>query len=172
MVLRARRQKEDNGIQVAPKAVMQTSLRSQMQIIESSRIHPFEWPDQDFVSGGTSAIGGQTIRHPFLVSPLENGSYLLLEEPELYRHLTQAGLDHVDGHRTVGLVISPYTKRNKVVSTNYTQINIGDYCYGDKKMPCQLQRSKKNHWTVCTADNGNRGRLVCVKPHAHCNRKG
>ena len=36
----------------------------------------------------------------------------------------QAGLDHVDGHRTVGLVISPYTKRNKVVSTNYTQINM------------------------------------------------
>ncbi len=36
----------------------------------------------------------------------------------------QAGLDHVDGHRTVGLVISPYTKRGKVISTNYTQINM------------------------------------------------
>lgn len=36
----------------------------------------------------------------------------------------QAGLDHVDGHRTVGFVISPYTKRHKVVSTNYTQINM------------------------------------------------
>jgi hypothetical protein len=36
----------------------------------------------------------------------------------------QAGLDHVDGHRTVGLIISPYTKRHKVVSTNYTQINM------------------------------------------------
>lgn len=36
----------------------------------------------------------------------------------------QAGLDHVDGHRTVGLVISPYTKRHQVVSTNYTQINM------------------------------------------------
>ncbi|MEE9432299.1 MAG: bifunctional YncE family protein/alkaline phosphatase family protein [Melioribacteraceae bacterium] len=36
----------------------------------------------------------------------------------------QAGLDHVDGHRTVGLVISPYTKRQKVVSTNYSQINM------------------------------------------------
>jgi YVTN family beta-propeller protein len=36
----------------------------------------------------------------------------------------QAGLDHVDGHRTVGLVVSPYTKRNKVISTNYTQINM------------------------------------------------
>jgi YVTN family beta-propeller protein len=36
----------------------------------------------------------------------------------------QAGLDHVDGHRTVGLVVSPYTKRGEVVSTNYTQINM------------------------------------------------
>jgi len=36
----------------------------------------------------------------------------------------QAGLDHIDGHRTVGLVISPYTKRNEVVSTYYSQINM------------------------------------------------
>ncbi|MCD6354388.1 MAG: bifunctional YncE family protein/alkaline phosphatase family protein [Prolixibacteraceae bacterium] len=36
----------------------------------------------------------------------------------------QAGLDHVDGHRTVGLVISPYTKRSKVISTYYSQINM------------------------------------------------
>ena len=36
----------------------------------------------------------------------------------------QAGLDHVDGHRTVGYVISPYTKRGEVVSTYYSQINM------------------------------------------------
>jgi len=36
----------------------------------------------------------------------------------------QTGLDHVDGHRTVGMVISPYTKRNEVVSTFYSQINM------------------------------------------------
>lgn len=36
----------------------------------------------------------------------------------------QAGLDHVDGHRTVGLVISPYTKRGQVVSSYYSQINM------------------------------------------------
>jgi hypothetical protein len=33
----------------------------------------------------------------------------------------QNGFDHVDGHRTVGLVISPYTKRNAVDSTCYNQ---------------------------------------------------
>jgi YVTN family beta-propeller protein len=33
----------------------------------------------------------------------------------------QNGFDHVDGHRTVALVISPYTRRRFVDSTNYNQ---------------------------------------------------
>lgn len=33
----------------------------------------------------------------------------------------QNGFDHVDGHRTVALAISPYTKRNCVDHTNYNQ---------------------------------------------------
>jgi hypothetical protein len=37
---------------------------------------------------------------------------------------SQAGLDHVDGHRTVGLVISPYTQRSAVDSSFYTIINM------------------------------------------------
>ena len=36
----------------------------------------------------------------------------------------QDGFDHVDGHRTVGLVISPYSQRGKVISTYYSQINM------------------------------------------------
>jgi hypothetical protein len=36
----------------------------------------------------------------------------------------QDGLDHVDGHRTVGLVLSPYTRKGEVVSTYYSQINM------------------------------------------------
>jgi len=36
----------------------------------------------------------------------------------------QAGLDHVDGHRTVGLVISPYTRRGEVIRTNYNQVSM------------------------------------------------
>jgi YVTN family beta-propeller protein len=36
----------------------------------------------------------------------------------------QSGLDHVDGHRTVGLVISPYARRGAVDSTFYTAINM------------------------------------------------
>lgn len=36
----------------------------------------------------------------------------------------QNGFDHVDGHRTVALVISPYTRRKVVDSTNYNQTSM------------------------------------------------
>lgn len=36
----------------------------------------------------------------------------------------QSALDHIDGHRTVMLVASPYTKRGFVDSTMYTQISV------------------------------------------------
>jgi hypothetical protein len=36
----------------------------------------------------------------------------------------QDGFDHVDGHRSIGLVISPYTKRGAVVSRFYNQTSV------------------------------------------------
>jgi hypothetical protein len=36
----------------------------------------------------------------------------------------QNGPDHVDAHRTVGLVISPYTKRGVVDSTQYSTVSM------------------------------------------------
>ena len=36
----------------------------------------------------------------------------------------QSGLDHVDGHRTIAFVVSPYTKRHAVDSANYNQISM------------------------------------------------
>ncbi len=36
----------------------------------------------------------------------------------------QSGYDHVDGHRSICLVISPYTKRKQVVSTFYNQAGL------------------------------------------------
>jgi hypothetical protein len=36
----------------------------------------------------------------------------------------QNGPDHVDAHRTVGLVISPYTKRHSVDSTQYSTVSM------------------------------------------------
>jgi hypothetical protein len=37
---------------------------------------------------------------------------------------SQDGLDHVDGHRTVGLAISPYTRHGIVDSSFYTIVNV------------------------------------------------
>ena len=37
---------------------------------------------------------------------------------------SQSGWDHVSSYRTTGLVISPYTLRNKTVSTNYNQTSM------------------------------------------------
>jgi len=36
----------------------------------------------------------------------------------------QAGVDHVDGHRTVAFAISPYTRRHYVDHTRYTQVGM------------------------------------------------
>jgi hypothetical protein len=36
----------------------------------------------------------------------------------------QAGFDHIDGHRTVALVVSPYTPRGAIDSTNYNQTSM------------------------------------------------
>lgn len=37
---------------------------------------------------------------------------------------SQLGIDHVDGHRTVALCISPYTRRGAVVSTRYNHTSL------------------------------------------------
>src|SRR6185503_6798054 len=36
----------------------------------------------------------------------------------------QAGWDHVSGYRTTAYVISPYTKRGQVISTQYNQTSL------------------------------------------------
>jgi hypothetical protein len=36
----------------------------------------------------------------------------------------QAGWDHVSGYRTTAYVVSPYTKRGKVISNNYNQVTM------------------------------------------------
>ena len=36
----------------------------------------------------------------------------------------QNGVDHVDGHRTIGYVVSPYTKRGMVDSHYYSQLDM------------------------------------------------
>ncbi len=36
----------------------------------------------------------------------------------------QGGLDHVEGHRTVALIVSPFNKRGQIFSANFNQLNM------------------------------------------------
>jgi YVTN family beta-propeller protein len=65
----------------------------------------------------------------------------------------QNGFDHIDGHRTVALVISPYTRRGYVDSTNYNQTSMF------KTMELQLELPPLNQFdasatpmTACFTD--------------------
>ncbi len=52
-------------------------------------------------------------------SSVWNSSAIFIEEDD-----AQDGVDHVDGHRSPGYVVSPYVRQNVVDSTYYTQVNM------------------------------------------------
>ena len=52
-------------------------------------------------------------------SPLWPTSVIFIVEDD-----SQAGVDHVDGHRTVCLVASPFIRRGRVDSTQYNQLSV------------------------------------------------
>jgi hypothetical protein len=86
------------------------------------------WISSDHTGGPPTAIAMQAdndlavgrfvdiISH----SPVWSSSAIFVEEDD-----AQNGVDHVDGHRSPGYVISPYVRQNGVVdSTYYTQVNM------------------------------------------------
>ncbi|MBD2167783.1 beta-propeller fold lactonase family protein [Calothrix membranacea FACHB-236] len=52
-------------------------------------------------------------------SPLWKDTAIVIIEDDC-----QNGPDHVDSHRSIAYIISPYTKRNALISTNYTTVSI------------------------------------------------
>ena len=79
--------------------------------------HPDYPTPQAMVADNDLALGRivEKITH----SPYWKDSIIFVVEDD-----AQNGVDHVDGHRTVGFVISPYTKRKTVNSNYYTQLDI------------------------------------------------
>ncbi|MBL8221835.1 MAG: bifunctional YncE family protein/alkaline phosphatase family protein, partial [Bryobacterales bacterium] len=59
-----------------------------------------------------------------LVEAISNSKYWSKSAIFVVEDDAQNGVDHVDGHRTVALVVSPYTRRKMVDSTFYTTINM------------------------------------------------
>jgi len=67
----------------------------QIRILESDQILPFEtWSDRS--AAPTIELDDiRCIRHPFLVTTLEDSQYLLLADTDFFLSLAEAGLDHV-----------------------------------------------------------------------------
>ncbi|VAX12046.1 hypothetical protein MNBD_GAMMA24-269 [hydrothermal vent metagenome] len=52
-------------------------------------------------------------------SPYRNNTLIVVVEDD-----AQDGADHVDAHRSLAYIIGPYVKRNAVISTRYTTVNL------------------------------------------------
>lgn len=62
-----------------------------------------------------------------LVEAVSNSKKYWQDEPTaifVIEDDAQGGLDHVEGHRTTGFIISPFNRRGQIVSTNYNQLNM------------------------------------------------
>ncbi len=74
---------------------MSDSVLSQIRIVETERLLPFEWLAADTSSDERSDEESRYVRHPFPVLDLQNGSYLLLENVERYASLGTSSLNHL-----------------------------------------------------------------------------
>jgi YVTN family beta-propeller protein len=59
-----------------------------------------------------------------LVDTVSHSSYWSSTAILIVEDDPQAGVDHVDGHRSTAFIVSPYTQRGQVDHTFYTQINL------------------------------------------------
>ena len=88
---------------------MKNGLLSQIRIIESRRILPFEWESEPESARNADNGNGTLIRHPFPVVEIDKDNFLLLEDSERYRELSGAGLEHlpvqVCGRKAVRIAI-------------------------------------------------------------------
>jgi YVTN family beta-propeller protein len=84
--------------------------------VNGGNVANLETPEQD-VASNDHAIGQlvDAVSH----SPYWASTAIFIEEDD-----AQDGPDHVDGHRSAGFIISPYTAHNKVVHTFYNTVNM------------------------------------------------
>jgi hypothetical protein len=74
---------------------MNKSVLSQIRIIDSNLILPFEWEEADSDISGLSPDDISQVRNPFPVIRVPDGNYLLLEDAPLFRFLAGSGAGHV-----------------------------------------------------------------------------
>lgn len=112
---------------------METQLLSQIRILDSDQVYPFEWSVPDDNQPDLDEI--RFVRHPFPVCRLSDDSYLLLEEASYFKALAEFGLEYVPvqlcprdslevvSHR-IGLVDFFYEDVLRVASKHPDQISI------------------------------------------------
>jgi hypothetical protein len=74
---------------------MTGSLLSQIRIVETDRILPFEWLAADPPGLELSGDDARYVRHPFPVLDLQEGNYLLLDHTDRFMQLSGSGLVHM-----------------------------------------------------------------------------
>ena len=111
---------------------MKKEILQTMKILPIESICPFEWNSNRDDSIEIDDI--HQIRHPFLVSPLKNGKYLLLEETAEFYTLLQAGIplvpvqivqpDQICMHqKTIGLYAFNENDLGEILSTESQTIS-------------------------------------------------
>ncbi|HLJ56467.1 MAG TPA: bifunctional YncE family protein/alkaline phosphatase family protein, partial [Chthonomonadaceae bacterium] len=86
----------------------------------TSGIAPGAYTPESCVADNDMAVGN-------VVDAISHSKRYWQEEPTaifIIEDDAQGGLDHVEGHRTTGFVISPFNKRGQTFSTNYNQLNM------------------------------------------------
>lgn len=73
---------------------MDNELLSQIRILDSDQILPYEWPQSRDNTLDIELSRLNAIHHPFLVTPLDDNCYLLLSETGYFRAFCEAGLTH------------------------------------------------------------------------------
>src|SRR5262245_29323415 len=77
----------------------------------------------------------------------------------------QDGVDHVDGHRSEALIVSPYTRRSAVDSTLYTTINLFRTIEQVLRLPPHNQFDAGAHTNPNNVSNQPKFHRFSVPPH-------
>ena len=73
---------------------MRNNLLSQIKILHSDQIFPFEWYEPKLIPDDMNVNEMTLLKHPFMVSRLSGDDYLLLGQTGLYESMLAAGIKH------------------------------------------------------------------------------
>jgi len=100
---------------------MKTELLSRLRIIGSDHIYPFEWLAESQKTKIYNLNEINLIRHPFMVTGIGNGNFLLLDETVYFKALVDSGLNYVPVQ-----VCQP-----DEIDFERQRLGLIDYCYED-----------------------------------------